>query len=105
MRPQTAACDSAVNVLDLARTAARAVDAVLRDARVAVRARVSVEGRADDALFDREQRATHALAWLATYVEAVRQLAAYAERMQEAGTLGEIERLLVEIGLAEYLAQ
>ena len=33
-------------------------------------------------LFDREQRATHGLAWLATYVEAVRQLTAYAERMQ-----------------------
>ena len=32
-------------------------------------------------MFDREQRATHGLAWLATYVEAVRQLAAYAERM------------------------
>ena len=56
-------------------------------------------------LFDREQRATHGLAWLATYVEAVRQLAAYAERMQAAGALGEIEELLVRIGLGEYLAQ
>ena len=48
---------------------------------------------------------THGLAWLATYVEAVRQLAAYAERMQAAGRLGEIEELLVRIGLGEYLAQ
>ena len=37
-------------------------------------------------LLDREQRATHGLAWLATYVEAVRQLTAYAERLSEAGT-------------------
>ena len=36
-------------------------------------------------LLDREQRAAHGLAWLATYVEAVRQLAAYAERMQDDG--------------------
>ena len=51
-------------------------------------------------LLDREQRATHGLAWLATYVEAVRQLAAYAERMQAAGGLGEIEELLVGSGSA-----
>ena len=56
-------------------------------------------------LFDREQRATHGLAWLATYVEAVRQLAAYTERMVGAGTFGEIEENLVRIALGEYLAQ
>ena len=57
------------------------------------------------AIFDREQRATHGLAWLATYVEALCQLASYAERMQAAGRLGEPEDLLVRIGLGEYLAQ
>ena len=36
-------------------------------------------------IFDREQRAAHGLAWLATYVEAVRQLTAYAERMTAQG--------------------
>src|SRR5262249_51492638 len=54
---------------------------------------------------DREQRASHGLAWLATYVEAVRQLAAFAERMETAGRFGEIESLLVRIGLGEFLAQ
>ena len=54
---------------------------------------------------DREQRATHGLAWLATYVEAIRQLAAYAERMHGGGRFGEIEELIVRIGLGEYLAQ
>ena len=57
-------------------------------------------------MFDREQRATHGLAWLATYVEAVRQLAAYAERMAGEGTLRRNSRsILVRIGLGEYLAQ
>jgi (2S)-methylsuccinyl-CoA dehydrogenase len=56
-------------------------------------------------LFDREQRATHGLAWIATYVEAVRQLAAYAVRLSEAGRLGEIEDLIIRIGLGEYIAQ
>jgi (2S)-methylsuccinyl-CoA dehydrogenase len=56
-------------------------------------------------LFEREQRATHGLAWLATYVETIRQITAYAERMHGGSTLGELEQLLIRIGLGEYLAQ
>jgi (2S)-methylsuccinyl-CoA dehydrogenase len=89
----------------LAREATQAAEAVLADATRAVRQRVTVDGRMDDRLLDREQRATHGLAWLATYVESVRQLAAYAERMHARGALGEIEELIVEIGIGEYLAQ
>ena len=86
-------------------TATAALDALLADAIAKVRERVVVEGQATAQLFDREQRATHGLAWLATYVEAVRQLAAYTERMAAAGTFGEIEENLVRIALGEYIAQ
>ena len=89
----------------LIREATAVLDALLADATAKVRERVSSKGQVDGARFDREQRATHGLAWLATYVEAVRQLAAYAERMSKAGKLGETEDLLVRIGLGEYLAQ
>ena len=88
-----------------ARDAAAAAEALLADAIRAVRKRVVLEGRISAGLLDREQRATHGLAWFATYVEAVRQLAAYAARLQEAGKLGPIEKLIVRIGLGEYLAQ
>jgi (2S)-methylsuccinyl-CoA dehydrogenase len=87
------------------RDAVAAAEAILADARRAVAARVTVDGRPIARVFDREQRATHGLAWLATYVEAIRQLAAYAERMQAAGAFGEIEELLVRIGAGEFLAQ
>ena len=93
------------DVVDLALEASAALDALLVDATAMVRERVVVEGRVVGRLFDREQRATHGLAWLATYVGAVRQLAAYATRMADDGTLGETEELLVRIGLGEYLAQ
>jgi (2S)-methylsuccinyl-CoA dehydrogenase len=56
-------------------------------------------------VFDTEQRATHGLAWFATYVEAIRQLVAYAERLNAAQRFGETEELLVRIGVGEYLAQ
>ena len=85
--------------------AVSAVDALFADARRAVAGRVMQDGRAVSRALDREQRATHGLAWLATYVEALRQLAAYAERLTASGNFGEIEELLVRIGAGEYLAQ
>jgi len=101
----TVASAADLELTDLAREATAALDALLSDAVAKVRERVTVEGRVVGRLFDREQRAVHGLAWLATYVEAVRQLAAYAERMKSEGTLGELEEHLVRIGLGEYIAQ
>src|SRR5476651_898039 len=92
-------------LLAAAREAADAVAALLADAIAKVRARVTSEGRIAAAMFDNEQRATHGLAWLATYVEAVRQIGAYAARLHSAGKLSETEELVVRIGLGEYLAQ
>jgi (2S)-methylsuccinyl-CoA dehydrogenase len=100
---RTASADP--ELVELAREASAALDALLGDATAKVRERVVVEGHLVARLFDREQRATHGLAWFATYVEAVRQLAAYAARMAGEGTLGEVEDLLIRIGLGEYLAQ
>ena len=105
MLPGAARRESGPDLPTVTREAVRAAEGVLQDATRAVRARVAKDSQALDRLLDREQRATHALAWLATYVEAVRQLCAYAERMHEAGRLGELEQLIVEIGLGEYLAQ
>jgi (2S)-methylsuccinyl-CoA dehydrogenase len=99
--------DSAADgdLLPLARAAVTAVESLFDDARGKVCARVVTDGSLAAGLLDREQRATHGLAWLATYVEAIRQLAAYAERMRHEGRLSEIETLIVRIGLGEYLAQ
>src|SRR5215212_5129985 len=93
------------DLLELAHAAVDSAEALLADATGKLRAKIACAGRIDSNLLDREQRAAHGLAWLATYVEALRQLASYAERMQGAGRLGETEELLVRIGMGEYLAQ
>jgi (2S)-methylsuccinyl-CoA dehydrogenase len=93
------------DLVPMLREAIGAVEALLDDATRNVRARVAVDDRTVNRLFDREQRATHALAWFATYVEALRQLCGYAERLQDAGDFGDIEDLIVRIGAGEYLAQ
>jgi (2S)-methylsuccinyl-CoA dehydrogenase len=105
MLQQAARREAALKLLALAREATLAVEAILRDATAAVRARVRVETHTVERLFDREQRATHGLAWLATYVEGIRQVTAFAERAHHAGTLGEAKELMVAIGIGEFLAQ
>jgi (2S)-methylsuccinyl-CoA dehydrogenase len=91
-----------IALMDEARTAA---EALLGDAIVAVSGRVSLDGRPDAQLMAHGQRATHGLAWFATCVQAIRQLAYYAEWMAQAGRLGETEMLLVRIGAGECFAQ
>jgi (2S)-methylsuccinyl-CoA dehydrogenase len=92
-------------LVELANEAVAAADAVLADALAKVRECVVVEGHTVSRMVDREQRATHGLAWIATYVEALRQLAAYAKRMSRDDSLGEMEEHLVRIGIGEYFAQ
>ena len=90
---------------DLAAQAHFAAEGLLDCALDAVRNRVSEHGKLSADKLEAEQRAAHGLAWLATYVEAVKEMAAYAKRMREEGRFGETEQLLTRIGLGEYLAQ
>ncbi len=71
----------------------------------AVREKVVVDGRVKSAKVEQEQRATHGLAWYATYVEALKEMKGYANTMTEQGRFGEMEALITRITFAEYLAQ
>ena len=85
--------------------AVASLEALQLDATAAVHRLVSKDGKLSAALIERHQHAAHGLAWLATYVQAVRELAHFAARMSAAGRFGETERLLSEIGAGEFLAQ
>jgi (2S)-methylsuccinyl-CoA dehydrogenase len=82
-----------------------AAEAVRRLAQARVRDRVLRDGAIDGALVDREQMAVHGFAWLATYVEALRQIREWAARLDAAGEFGEAERLILALAYGEYLAQ
>ncbi|KQQ31172.1 acyl-CoA dehydrogenase [Methylobacterium sp. Leaf123] len=90
----------------LAKDAAAGAKALVAEATARVKARVTgPEGKLDAGALEREQHAAHGLSWLATYGEAVRELADYAERLKGEGSFGETEALLVKIGVGEYLDQ
>jgi len=93
------------DLLPLTAEAVEAADALFARARAAVGAKVSAEGRVSAAALEREQFAAHGLAWMATYVEALRQLASYAARMTAEGRFGELEALMVQAAFGEYLSQ
>jgi (2S)-methylsuccinyl-CoA dehydrogenase len=66
---------------------------------------VAPEGGPDAVLVEREQFAVHGLAWLATYVTALEQMLAWAERLEAAGNLRTLETLFLQIAFGEYLQQ
>lgn len=91
--------------LALATQALEAVHDIYAAAKQSVSALTIVDGRVQGAMMEQHQHAAHGLAWLATYREALRELIAYARRLQGEGLYGPTETLIVEIGFAEYLAQ
>ncbi len=93
------------DLLVLTSAALPPVEALLDLARTTVLARVSLDGRVSGGLVEAHQTAAHGLAWLATYVESLRQMQGWAERLTAEGKFGEVEALLHQIAFGEYLAQ
>jgi (2S)-methylsuccinyl-CoA dehydrogenase len=80
-------------------------EGLLAAAKTSVADLVTVDGKISSPALDREQRATHGLAWLATYVEALRQMVRWGRSLEQAKKFGEIEQLILLAGFADYLAQ
>ncbi len=80
-------------------------ETLLQNAVAAVRAGVTVEGKISSARLEAQQHAAHGLAWLATYVMALRELKAYGERLASENRYGAIEDHAIRIGAGEYAAQ
>ncbi|MDV4146234.1 acyl-CoA dehydrogenase family protein [Shimia sp. FJ5] len=76
---------------------------ILETATDALRALVTEDGRVSAGLIEANQAAAHGLSWLATYVEALRQMQKWSERLAEDGKFGKMEQLILQIGFGEYL--
>ncbi|ULB10675.1 acyl-CoA dehydrogenase family protein [Cereibacter azotoformans] len=93
------------DLLSLTAEALPEVEALLETARASLKERVTVNGKVSSAALEKDQYAAHALSWLATYVESLRQMRAWAGRLETEGRFGEIEALILQIAFGEYLAQ
>ncbi len=81
------------------------VEAIFARAREALRALVTRDGKISGGALETHQFAAHSLSWLATYTEALRQMQAWALRLEADGKFGEMEALLLQIAFGEYLNQ
>jgi (2S)-methylsuccinyl-CoA dehydrogenase len=93
------------DLLSLTRAAVAPAEALLETAKERLRTQVTENGRVSGALLEANQTAAHGLAWLATYVEALRQMQGWAERLEDQGKFGEVESLILQIAFGEYLWQ
>ena len=93
------------NILSLTKPAVSAVDSLLERATEILRGEVTESGRISSEKLEIHQDATHALSWLATYAMALRQMHAWADRLNTDRKLGEMEQLILQIAFGEYLWQ
>ncbi|MEK9642323.1 MAG: acyl-CoA dehydrogenase family protein [Paracoccaceae bacterium] len=93
------------DLIDQTGRSAEVVNAVLERAIETVRSKVSQDGRVSATLIELNQTAAHGLAWLATYVESLKQMQKWAETLQTEGGFGETEQLILQISFGEYLSQ
>jgi len=94
------------DLLTLTAAAIAPAEALLDKAQASVRAMVLEGGeKITTPAVEKHQTATHGLAWLATYVESLRQMQKWAEKLTADGKFGEMGQLIHQIAFGEYLWQ
>lgn len=68
-----------------------------------VRKRVAPTGKIDRKLIDQEQHIVHGLAWIATYLETMREVANWAQKLHDEGQFGDTECALSCLLFSSYL--
>ena len=92
-------------LIDLAKTALPSAEMLLAETRQRLSRMVVVDGRVSGPLVEQYQTEVHGLAWVATYVEGLRQMLEWGLRLDAEGSFGELEQLMVQAAFGEYLNQ
>lgn len=93
------------DLLKLTGAAVAPVESILETAIARVKDTVSENGRVSGKLMEQHQTAAHGLSWLATYAQSLKQMQAWAEKLDGEGKFGEIEQIIHQIAFGEYLWQ
>ena len=93
------------NLLNMCANGLNAAEDILQAAQRAIANRVLINGKIDGEKLNAEQFAAHGFAWLATYVEGLRQLLGWGEELEANGQFDELEKLILQAAFGEYLNQ
>ena len=97
-----------LTIANLTKTTAAALitaEDFLANTRHAVSELVLVDGRPSAELLEQHQFAAHGFSWITTYVEGLRQMQGWADRLDAVGKFGELEHLILQAAFGEYLKQ
>ncbi len=92
-------------LIDLAQAALPSAEMLLAETRNRLGQMVIKDGRVSGPLVEKYQTEVHGLAWIATYVEGLRQMLGWGRRLDAESRFGELEQLMVQAAYGEYLSQ
>ena len=93
------------NLEDLISKSVDVSNKLLTDIIAHVRNKVVVSERVSSELLNNYQFEAHGVAWIATYVESLRQMSLWSKLAKEENKFDSVEKLILQIGFGEYLSQ
>jgi (2S)-methylsuccinyl-CoA dehydrogenase len=93
------------DLLGVCGPALKIVETYVEAARARVSALVSIDSKISGSRLNEEQFAAHGLSWMMTYATGLRELLHWAERLDQAGKLNELEALILQAAFGEYINQ
>ncbi len=93
------------NILEYCRLANQELNNLLFEVIKKISKAGNYSTRISNSELEKDQYLAHGLAWIATYVEGLNQFFNWAEDLKNNENFGEIEKLLLQIGFSEYIAQ
>jgi (2S)-methylsuccinyl-CoA dehydrogenase len=93
------------NLEDLISKSVDVSNALLADIVAHVRNKVVVSDRVSSELLNNYQFEAHGVAWIATYIESLRQMLGWSKVAKEENKFDTVEELILQIGFGEYLSQ
>ena len=94
--------DKLINTCESALASANQLEGHIRSL---IAKKVFLKGRIESTKIAANQFSLHGYAWLATYVESLRQLLNWSKRLKNGNSFGDLEQLILKAGFGEYLAQ
>ena len=92
-------------LLEQSQKAIAGIERLAQGCRETLSEKITRDNAIDMPSLERYQFIAHGYAWIATYLEAIKQLAAWAGQLQAQDTVTELEQVIYKVGIGGYLQQ
>jgi len=93
------------NIAQLCSDALESLDPVITEATESLRAQVSLDGRVNADLLEKNQHIAHGLSWITTYYTGIKCLVNWHNELSNNSYSSKFDLLILQIGVGEYISQ